>query len=1101
MIALHHKIIFYIILTTVLLTACTNPSYPTTLFSLKANEEIGVSFINELDYTEELNTYTYRNFYNGGGVGIGDFNNDGLKDFYLTGNLVDNHLYINNGDWTFTEIAQKAGVSCPEVWSTGVSIADINQDGLDDIYVCKSGPPGGPNRNNELFINNGDLTFTESAKKYGLDDLGLSTHAAFFDMDKDGDLDCYLLNNSLRSVGNYDLIAGQREKKDSLGGNKLYRNDNEVFVDVSDEAGIYTSKIGFGLGVSIGDLNNDNWPDIYVSNDYFEKDYLYLNQQDGTFEESIDQSITEMSLSSMGADMADINNDGLPEIFVTDMLPSTEERLKSKTTFDDWNKSLLQHDQGYGWQFTRNALQLNNGDGTFSEIGRYANVSATDWSWGALIFDMDDDGHKDIFVANGLYKDLTDQDYINFIGDPSKIRGMIKNGKEVIKSLVDSIPSEPQPNAAFINQRDLSFANEAQKLGLGRPSFSNGAVFVDIDNDGDLDLIINNVNEPPFIYENRREMVYPERHYITLRAINEKTGSVLMNTRAHLYMTDGSIQFQELMPMRSYMSSTDSDLHFGISDGVDIDSLVVTWPDKTNLVMHDVPLDTMLTLSHMNQNVITKREKGTVADPIFSSIDLGPDHQISHTENIWSDFDRQPLLFEMSSNEGPCLCTADYNKDGFLDIYVGGSKGSAGYLYAGSQSKYTSVPLDEAGKISEDTDCVFKDFDNDGWVDLYVASGGTEFPASSSALNDRLYLNRKGTFVKSEKHIAFKKYESTGAVASADYDGDGDFDLFIGVRQVPFKYGLSADGYIFNNEDGVFKDVTDVVAPELADLGMITDALWEDIDKDGDLDLVVVGEWMPICIFENQEGKLSLQKGAEAYSYSGLWKCIVSGDIDGDGDIDLIVGNKGLNSTLSADRDQSLKLYVNDFDKNGTLDPIFTLSKYGKDYPVALQPEMLKQLPKLKSQYIRHAAYSGKEVSEIFSVEELSESVFKEVNTLENIVLLNDGIGNYKKMSMPVEAQLSSIYAIAMADIDNDEIDEIIYGGNQFLAKPQIGSDGASYMGVLDYENEKLIYLPSSRTGLKETGMIRAIAKSSTNDANYIIVGKNNDEAKIYQYK
>ena len=1101
----HAILIITILWCCIISWSCHDADHPmSTLYSLQSNADIGVTFVNELNYTEELNTYTYRNFYNGGGVGIGDFNNDGYKDFYLTGNLVDNHLYINNGDWTFTEIATKAGVACPGVWSTGVSIADINQDGWEDIYVCKSGPPGGVNRRNELFINNGDLTFTEAASEYGIDDLGLSTHAAFFDMDKDGDLDCYLLNNSLRSVGNYDLIKNQREIRDTLGGNKLYRNDGSSFTEVSGEAGIYTSEIGFGLGVTVGDLNGDNWPDIYVSNDYFEKDYLYYNQQDGTFKESIESSITELSLSSMGADMADLNNDGYPEIFVTDMLPHKEQRLKSKTTFDDWDKSLRQFEQGYGWQYTRNTLQLNNGDGSFSEVGRYSGVYATDWSWGALIFDMDLDGQKDIFVANGLYKDLTDQDYINFIGDAGKIREMIKGGKEVIKTLVDSIPSEPQPNAAFINKGELKFENRSEQLGLGRPSFSNGAVFSDLDNDGDLDLIINNVNEPPHIYKNLAEDYYPSRQSLVLRAQSKK-GIVSMNAKAKVFLSDGTIQFQEVMPMRSYMSTTDSDMHFGIPEDASVDSVVITWPDNRETLIVAPVLDTVLVISsenadrsslpsphELNKDDNQRFKKST--DLILSSY--------RHTENSWSDFDRQPLIYEMTSNEGPCICSGDINNDDISDVYIGGAKGSLGQLYvSNSNGRLVKRPMDSWTKsaISEDVDCVFGDFDLDGWVDLYVASGGNELPSSSSALDDRLYLNNEGD-LKLGKRLPFQSYMSSSVVKAADFDEDGDLDLFIGERQKPFKYGVPCSGVIFENTNGIFKDVTADVAPSLINVGMITDAHWLDYDEDGDEDLMLIGDWMNITFLKNDGGAFNRDDTALSEEMFGLWKVAEVGDLDADGDLDVVIGNKGLNSTFSASATHPMYLYNNDFDNNGTLDPVVTRYVEDEIHPLPLQPEFVKQLPKLKSKFLRHSDYAGKSISDIFTHEELSQSQKLKLTHLEHVALINDGSGRFEVVRLPSQAQYSSIYALSLIPNDKGEGLDIVFGGNQLLAKPRYGADAASYMGICRYSSASDNISMLLKTGLMERGMIRDMENYKSGDDHYLIIGKNNDETKVYQY-
>jgi len=772
------------------------------LFTLLEEKQTNIDFVNQLDYTEEFNTYTYRNFYNGAGVGLGDFNNDGLPDIYFCGNLVDNKLYLNKGNFVFEDITDKAGVACHGVWSTGVSIADVNGDGWLDIYICKSGDPKSNNRYNELFINNGNLTFTEKAKEYGLADVGLSNHASFFDFDRDGDLDCYLLNNSFQSVSDFDIKPGARELRDTLGGNKLYRNDNGHFVDVSKEAGIYGSKIGFGLGVSIGDVNRDGWMDIYVSNDFFERDYLYINNKNGTFTESLEQQILETSLGAMGADIADINNDAFPDIFVTEMTPEGNSRQKTKVMYESWERYQMKLTNGYYNQFARNVLQLNNKNGSFSEIGRFSGVSTTDWSWGALITDFDNDGWKDIFVANGIFKDLLDRDYLDIYSNPSVMRSMIKTEEKAILKIIDLIPSVKIPNYAFHNNGDLTFTNFADQWGLATPSFSNGAAYGDLDNDGDMDLVVNNVNMPSFVYRNETNH-NTDKNWLSVSLYGKKDNSAAIGAAVTLYF-DGKMNFQELMPARGFMSASDNRLHFGLGLANIIDSLVVNWPDGGCSVFYSVTVNQFLKLDERDAENNCHDLPSSMKPAIFNELAEVPGLDFRHRENDFSDFDRERLLFQMLSNEGPHMDVGDVNGDKLDDIYICGAKDSPGALYIQNKNGRflsTNNSLFEKDKISEETDCAFFDADNDGDLDLYIACGGNEFPSSSSALSDRLYINNgKGIFTKSDQILPAGKYESTSCVEPADFDNDGDTDLFVGIRLLTFSYGMPVNGYLLEND-------------------------------------------------------------------------------------------------------------------------------------------------------------------------------------------------------------------------------------------------------------------------------------------------------------
>ncbi len=1093
----------------IFIISCGKQSVP-HLFTLMPASVTHADFANKLDYERQLkskfNIYTFRNFYNGGGVAIGDVNNDGLPDIFMGSNMGSNVLYLNKGNLKFEDISQRAGIG-GKGWSTGVSFADVNGDGLIDIYVCKSGNEEGVQNRNELFINNGDLTFTDKAKEYGIDEPGNSTQGVFFDYDKDGDLDLFLLKNFPKAIGSFNQKVNQRFIRDSIGGDKLFRNDGNKFTDVSAEAGIFGSTIGFGLGVMIGDIDQDGWMDIYVSNDFFERDYVYLNNHDGTFRETMVSMMRSNSAASMGGDMADINNDHYPEIFATDMLPEHMDRLKTKTTFDSWDSYKSSVDNGYHHQFTRNMLQLNNADGTFSEIGRLAGVSATDWSWGALIADLDNDGLKDIFVANGIYKDLTDQDYIQFFSNRDMAMSVIVGKNVNYRALIDAIPSVKIPNYAFRNSGNYRFQNVTSSWGLDTPGFSNGAAYVDLDNDGDLDLVINNVNMPMSVYRNESNKQLPDNHYLKLilKGVAGNTQAIGAKITA---INNGKFVYLEQMPMRGYLSTVDPRPNLGLGALTMVDSLIVEWPDNRSTLLTNVKTNQTLTIDQKEAQKISVH----TVDPVSSGNkyfkDISKDAVIDfvHKENDFNDFEREPLLFHMMSTEGPRMCKGDVNGDGLEDIYICGPKGQAGALMIQRKNgTFESVEksLFEADKISEEVDCAMFDADGDGDLDLYVACGGNEFPESSSALADRLYINDgKGHFVKSDQILPAGKYESSSCVRAADFDNDGAVELFVGIRLKPFSYGVPVNGYILENDGkGNFTDVTAEIAPELQKIGMIRDMLWVDVDGDGDKDMIIAGDWMSLRVFINDKGKFTEKKDAfGSEKTEGWWNCLAAGDFDGDGNIDFIAGNHGLNSRFKASPEKPVSMYVNDFDLNGTVEQIICVYDGDKSYPLALKHDLTKQIPGLEDKYKKYDTYKNQQITDIFTPDQLKSAIRLDANLLETSLFINDGSGHFTRKPLPAEVQFSPVYAAAVGDYNGDGKTDILLGGNLFNVKPEVGRYDASYGAFLDGDGKgNFSYIPAKLSGLHLEGEVRSILEVATSNGKLLMVGRSHDSLQVFK--
>jgi len=1051
-----------LVLIALLFVGCTGSE---SLFLKRS--DTGIDFQNTLYFTEDFNPYTYRNFFNGGGVALGDINNDGLVDIYFTGNLVANKLYLNKGDFQFEDITSTAGVACEDNWSAGSTFVDINNDGFLDLYVAKSGKPGGERRYNELFINNGDLTFTESAASYGLDITGLSVQAAFFDYDGDEDLDVYLLNNSIRSVGAYDLIESQREIA-SEDGNQLLENRDGFFVPVSSEKGVYSSAIGFGLGITLSDFNGDHWPDLFISNDYFEKDYLYINQSGEGFIESSNSYFDALSMGSMGADAADLDNDLRPDIMVTEMLPETLARQKSKQVFESWDKFQLAGEMGYHKQYSRNVLQRNL-DNRFYEVGRQLGVSATEWSWASLMFDMDNDGYRDIYVSNGIFKDLLDRDYLTYNANEESLRQQMRQGEEAVTALIDLMPSSAVPNAVYRNEGDFTFENVRELWGLNESSFSNGSAYGDLDNDGDLDLIVNNIDADAFVYENQSERL--GHHFLAIELKGTDKNIFAIGAKVIVYLSDSSMMMAEQYPSRGFESSVPNRLHFGLGNRTHIDSLEVIWPNRMRSVHMVQAVDQILTIDYNSSEVkpISSDKADLDSQLVVDLSQKGINYQ--HQENRYIDFDAERMLPQYFSNEGPAMASTDLNGDGLDDIFLGGAKGQSAELYLSSSSGYIKItdPFD-VNKNSEDVQALFFDADSDGDKDLYVASGGRAFSQISTDLKDRLYLNTGSGEFEYSKETTLPVF-STGAVAAADVDLDGDLDLWVGNRFDTRTYGLPVNSSLLINDGTGQFAVYETEA--FNQLGMVTTAVFADMNADQRPDLIVGGEWMPITVFYNLAS--GWIKSEDHHFALGMWRSITTLDLNSDGVLDFVAGNAGRNGFYKP----RMRMYMNDFDRNGRIEQIYAYEVDGDYYPVHDKDELIKQLPSLKKKLLYYADYANASMSDLFSEELLSSSLVLELDTTDSMILLSSEMG-YQSISLKDEAQYSSIYTIEKGTQNNTSA-TFYLGGNQYGFKPQYGAYDASSGWKLDlsYENE----LTQQIRPLNISGQIRQLRVINTDSA------------------
>lgn len=1077
------------------------------LFSLLNAKDIGIDFVNSVKNQKNFNIFKYRNFYNGGGVALGDINNDGLADVYITGNMVANKLYLNKGNFQFEDISEKAGIEGNKPWSTGVVMVDINQDGLLDIYVSNAGNLEGNNHDNDLYINNGDLTFTEKAETYNLAKTGFSTHASFFDYDKDGDLDAYILNNSNIPVSSLGY-AEQRDKRAQDWenvpeifrgvGDMLLRNDDGKFVDVSDEAGIYGSLIGFGLGVMVSDINGDLYPDIYISNDFYERDYLYLNNQDGTFTEDIKNWVSHLSLSAMGVDMADINNDGNIDIFITDMLPEADERVKSVMEFENYNVFKLKQSKDFYQQYIQNTLQLNNGNGTFSEIAYFSGIAKTDWSWAGLIFDMDNDGNRDIFVTNGVNHDLTDLDFVDFFANEIIQKMALTGRKQAIDSIISKMPIKPQPNYAYQNRGDLTFKNANKEWGFEIPSLSNGVAYGDLDNDGDLDLVINNVNMPPFVYKNNTETL-TNNNFIKIKLTGDNTNTFGVGSTIKLYY-DGKTYVQEQIPSRGFQSSMDYVMTIGVGETEIIDSLRVIWPNDKTQKITTVKTDTILTLKQSEASEIQKPSQAHTTNTLLSEITIKD--LIKHQENNYSDFDFEGLISKMLSQEGPALAVGDIDKDGNEDFYIGGGKGQPGVLYMNYGNGIIKQSIQKTftnDAYLEDTTAAFFDANNDGNLDLIVGTGGNE-RGNSHLCTTRLYFNDgNGKFESSQQTIPSTR-TNIAVVAPYDFDNDGDIDVFVGSRSVVGTYGINpAHLFLQNDGHGVFENVTDKVAYDLKNAGMITNAKWVDIDNDDLKDLVIVAEWDTPKIYKNN-GKRLIKLISSLDDLHGMWNTVETADLDSDGDIDFIFGNQGNNTAHKTSNEHPMKMWINDFDNNGTIEQIITKNENGSDFPIHMKKELTAQLVSLKKQNIKASEYAKKSIDKLFNKDIFDRSIIKQSNISETIIAENIGNNQFQIIYLPNRVQFSCVCGIVCSDVNNDGNLDIIMAGNNFEFKPQYSRLDANYGNVLLGDgNLNFTWQNYNDSGFvikNEAKQLRTI--KTKNGETYLVASINDEFPKIF---
>jgi hypothetical protein len=1050
------------------------------LFSLLSPDHTNINFENTLTEGPNTNVLMYEYFYNGGGVAIGDLNDDGLEDIYLSANMSPNRLYLNRGDLKFEDITDVSGAGGRGgPWKTGVTMADVNGDKKLDIFLSYSGKVRGENRLKQLFINqgieNGAPRFIESAAAYGIIDSSYTTQAVFFDYDLDADLDLFLLNHNpnaipiLDEAGTADLI----NRKNPVIGVRLLQNNNNRFTDVTDQSGLNSSELSYGLGVAVSDVNGDGWPDLYISNDYSAPDYLYINNKKGGFVNEIQKRLGQTSNFSMGNNISDINNDGLPDIFTLDMLPESNERQKLLFAPDNYEKFNLGLKSGLYYQYMRNMMHVNNGNGSFSETAQFSGISNTDWSWAPLFADFDNDGWKDLFVTNGYTRDFTNMDFMKYMGDFLKNRKLMR---EDIYNLVQKIPSSSLANYMFRNDGQLRFQNKGKAWGFDSTSNSNGAAYADLDNDGDLDLVVNNINKPAFVYENSASKT-GNANYLKIQLTGAGANTQGLGAKIWIH-TKGKMQFLEQMPNRGYQSVVSAILHFGLGAEALIDSLRIVWPGGNTELIRDIKANQLLTIK---QSSATQQYFQPVPPHGFFSEAAFADLYKSPVKDI-NDFKRQPLMANPLSSNSPCLAKADVNGDGLEDVFAGGGSGNAAAILIqqkNGQFSRSIQPAFEEDKNSVDADAIFLDANGDGHLDLYVASGGYHnFLPGDALLQDRLYINNgKGTFSKSRGALPVMT-SSKGCVAASDLNGDGFMDIYVGGRVIPGRYPEKPESYLLIN-DGKGKFTNEIAsrAATLQKPGMVTDAVFMDINGDKLNDLVIVGEWLPLTIFINEKGKLSNRTSDYVdKNYQGWWNKLDTADLDNDGNPELIAGNYGLNSQIRASEKQPVEMYYKDFDDNGAVDPVLCCYIQGKSYPYLTRDELLDQVSSMRTKFIDYKGYANTTLNDIFDAEQLQGAEHLIANVFETGYFIRTASGKFIFKALPGAAQLSPVYAIGITDFNEDGLKDIILGGNINNPRLRLGKSDANY-GLLLAGDGKGNFSPVLQTasGFNVRGDTRSI--------------------------